>query len=118
MWASFPDVLNLILAVFNFANGHRLAKYTKLNPPRNIHVRRIRYIHVVSNIHVCYWLLRLLLSACLDTYSDFGFERVNLNSPCTPMPGIVWPPAPPTGCPENGTYNFTSGLVTFMMKFW
>ena len=24
------------LAVFKFVNGHRLAKYTKLNPPRNI----------------------------------------------------------------------------------
>ena len=24
MWASFPDVLNLIFTVFNFANGHRL----------------------------------------------------------------------------------------------
>ena len=33
MWASFPDVLNLIFAVFNFANGHRLAKYAKLYPP-------------------------------------------------------------------------------------
>ena len=30
MWASFPDVLNLIFVVFNFANGHRPAKYAKL----------------------------------------------------------------------------------------
>ena len=30
MWASFPDVLNLIFAVFNFANGHRLTKFAKL----------------------------------------------------------------------------------------
>ena len=35
MWASFPDLLNIIFAVFNFANGHRLTKYPKLNPPRN-----------------------------------------------------------------------------------
>ena len=27
MWASFPDVLNLIFAGFIFANGHRLTKY-------------------------------------------------------------------------------------------
>ena len=26
MWASFPDVLNLIFAVCNFANGHQLVK--------------------------------------------------------------------------------------------
>ena len=30
---------HLPFAVFNFANGHRLVKYVKLNPPRNI--RRI-----------------------------------------------------------------------------
>ena len=41
---NFPDVLNLIFAVFNFVNGHHLAKYAKLNPPRNI--RHIWYIHV------------------------------------------------------------------------
>ena len=45
LWALFPDVLNLIFAVFNFANGHRLAKYMKLNPPRNI--RRIRYLNML-----------------------------------------------------------------------
>ena len=36
VWASFPDALNLIFAGFNFANGRQLAKYAKLNPPRNI----------------------------------------------------------------------------------
>ena len=47
VWASFPDgclgpdILILVFAVFNFANSHRLAKYIKLNPPRNI-----RCIHV------------------------------------------------------------------------
>ena len=62
MWASFPEVLNLIFVVFNFANGHRL---TKLNPPQNI--RRIRYTDGVNvppvlpqvlpypPPHLCYW---------------------------------------------------------------
>ena len=27
VWALFPKVLNLIFALFNFTNGHRLAKY-------------------------------------------------------------------------------------------
>ena len=36
MWASLPDLLNLIFAVFNFANDHRLAKYVKLDPLRNV----------------------------------------------------------------------------------
>ena len=39
VWALFPDVLNLIIVVFNLANGHRLPKYAKLNPLWNI--RRI-----------------------------------------------------------------------------
>ena len=49
MWASFPDVLNLIFAVFNSVNGQRLAKYVKLNPPRNI--RHIRYDFSFSDIY-------------------------------------------------------------------
>ena len=36
---------------FNFATGHRLAKYAKLNPPQNI--RRIRYVCVCMCMYVC-----------------------------------------------------------------
>ena len=48
VWALFPDVLNLIFAGINFANGYPLTKYAKLNPPRNI--RRIRYAPLSLNI--------------------------------------------------------------------
>ena len=40
-----PDMLNLTFVVFNFVNGHRLAKYAKLNPPRN-------KMYTVLSIHV------------------------------------------------------------------
>lgn len=42
-------------------------------------------------------------------FSDFGFERVHLNSPCTPIPGYEWPPPQPDLCPEGFSYNITSG---------
>ena len=48
-------------------------------------------------------------SCVLSSLSDFGFERVNLNSPCTPLPYLSWPPPPPTNCPEGGNYSYTSG---------
>ena len=55
VWASFPDVLNLnFFAGFNFANGHRLAKYTKLNPPRNL--RRIQYVYMCVCMYVCMYV--------------------------------------------------------------
>ena len=41
--------------------------------------------------------------------SDFGFERLNLNSPCTPLQFFPWPPAPPNDCPEGANYSYTSG---------
>ena len=48
-------------------------------------------------------------SYVVSSLSDFGFERVNLNSPCTPLPYLSWPPPPPTNCPEGGNYSYTSG---------
>lgn len=44
-----------------------------------------------------------------DFECDFGFERIELNSPCTPLPDFQWPPLQPTPCPEGTTYNISSG---------
>ncbi len=66
------------------------------------------YIHQYS----CSLLSKVVeITHLLPPSSDFGFERVNLNSPCTPMQGTVYPQPPPSDCPENGTYSYTSGLV-------
>ena len=54
-------------------------------------------------------------SCVLSSPSDFGFERVNLNSPCTPLPYLSWPPPPPTNCPEQANYSYTSGSAPFSL---
>jgi len=40
--------------------------------------------------------------------SDFGFERVNIDSPCTPVRGYN-PGAVPSNCSEGHTYTVSSG---------
>ena len=47
--------------------------------------------------------------------SDFGFERVNLNSPCTPLLYLSWPPPPPANCPEGSNYTYTSGSAPLLL---
>ena len=54
-------------------------------------------------------------SCVLSSPSDFGFERVNLNSPCTPLPYLSWPPPPPTNCPEGSYYTYTSGSAPLLL---
>lgn len=51
--------------------------------------------------------LHSLLSSLSD--SDFGFERIFLNSPCTPMPDFLWPPPQPSDCQEGDNYTISSG---------
>ena len=51
----------------------------------------------------------------LSSSSDFGFERVNLNSPCTPLPYLSWPPSPPDNCPEGSNYTYTSGSAPLLL---
>ena len=59
--------------------------------------------------------LHCLHSCILSFPSDFGFERVNLNSPCTPLPYLSWPPPPPANCPEGSNYTYTSGSVPLLL---
>ena len=54
-------------------------------------------------------------SCVLSSPSDFGFERVNLNSPCTPLPYLSWPPSPPDNCPEGSSYTYTSGSAPLLL---
>ena len=54
-------------------------------------------------------------SCILSSSSDFGFERVNLNSPCTPLPYLSWPPSPPDNCPEETNYTYTSGSAPLLL---
>lgn len=41
--------------------------------------------------------------------SDLGFARETVTSPCTPVPGHVYPPPPPLLCPEESNYTYSSG---------
>ena len=59
--------------------------------------------------------LHCLHSCILSSPSDFGFERVNLNSPCTPLPYLSWPPPPPANCPEGSNYTYTSGSAPLLL---
>ena len=51
-------------------------------------------------VYTCYFICAI--------YSDFGFERVDIDLPCTPVrgynPGVV-----PSNCSEGHTYTVSSG---------
>ena len=91
------------------------------DPSPKYHVRvPLRTMRGETSMHVVLTLISLLslyypnsipcmIWSCI--YSDFGFAKKTLNSPCTPIGGFVWPPSPPEYCKEGAVYSYTSGYV-------
>ena len=62
-----------------------------------------KYILMLDHTHK---LVKYMYSSLL---SELNFERVDLNGPCTAVPGYPYPPEPPEVCPELGNYSYTAG---------
>ena len=76
--------------------------------PQNNYVKIIYF--VTFGCHFAFWhhyfavCIHFICAIC----SDFGFERVDIDSPCTPVRGYN-PGAVPSNCSEGHTYTVSSG---------